>query len=69
MDPKILQFIKFTSDVTIYNRKKSKNEVKNKLKIECNFNVIIKDLIFDFVLVSADKKDVRRFKASANVTN
>lgn len=69
MDPKILQFIKFPNELTIFHRKKSKTDIRNKLKIECNFNIIIKDLVLDFVLLSSDKRDVRRFKAQVNVTS
>ncbi len=33
MDPKILQFIKFPNELTIYQRKKNKTDIRNKLKI------------------------------------
>lgn len=33
MDPKILQFIKFPNEITIFHRKKSKTDMRNKLKI------------------------------------
>lgn len=33
MDPKILQFIKFPSELTVYHRKKTKTDLRNKLKI------------------------------------
>lgn len=69
MDPKILQFIKFPSELTIYHRKKNKTDIRNKLKIECNFNIIIKDLILDLVLLSNDKRDVRRFRSQVTVTS
>lgn len=69
MDPKILQYISIPSELTLFNRKKVKSDLRNRLKMECNFNIIIKDLILDFVLISLDKRDVRRFKAQINVTS
>ena len=39
----------------------------SKLKIDCNFPVVIKDLALDFLLINADKKDVRRIKLHINL--
>jgi hypothetical protein len=39
----------------------------SKLKIDCNFAVVIKDLALDFLLISTDKKDVRRIKLHLNI--
>jgi hypothetical protein len=68
MDPKIKQFMEIPSEIWIFQRKgNGKQDLKNKLKVICNFNFIVRDLVLDFVLINKDKKDVRRFKAHINV--
>ena len=68
MDPKILELIKIDPELTLF-KTKAKTDSRNKIKIECNFNIIIKDLALDLVLVSPDRKDVRRFKAHINISS
>jgi hypothetical protein len=71
MDHKILQYVTFPHEHQIKNIKKqlSQADLISKFKFDCLFRVVIKDLAIDFLLVSQDKKDVRRIKIHINIAN
>ena len=71
MDQKILQYVTFPKENLIKNLKKqlSPADLINKFKFDCLFPVVIKDLAIDFLLISEDKRDVRRIKIHLNIAN
>ena len=61
----------FPKEHLIKNLKKqlSPADLINKFKFDCLFLVVIKDLAIDFLLISEDKRDVRRIKIHLNIAN
>ena len=51
MDPKITEHISFPSEVMLKVLKKEGLQPQNKLKLDCNFNCVLKDLTLDFLLI------------------
>jgi len=70
MDQKILQYVTFPQEFILKTAKKiSPTEQTGKLKIDCFFPVVIKDLALDFLLINQDKTDVRRIKLHLNLAS
>lgn len=69
MDPKILEHINFPREVMLRGAKKESPE-NNKIRLDCNFTSVLKDLSLDFLLLGdprRDIQDVRRFKVALNI--
>ena len=70
MDQKILQYVTFPSEHVVKTKKQTNAiDLISKLKIECNFPVVIKDLALDFLIINEDKRDVRRIKLHVNLAS
>lgn len=76
MDNKILSYVSFPLDFSINLstlKQQGANEQllnnSNKLRIECLFDKVFKDLCLDFLLTNAEKTDVRRIKVHVNLGN
>ena len=50
MDPRISDHVTFPREVVLKGSKKDSPE-QNKIKIDCNFSTVIKDLALDFLLL------------------
>lgn len=51
MDPKISEHIRFPTEVILKGSKKEGVEPQNKIKLDCNFSYVLKDLTLDFLLL------------------
>ena len=70
MDQKILQYVTFPQEFILKtSRKLNPTEQLSKLKIDCLFPVVIKDLALDFLLINQDKTDVKRIKLHLNIAS
>ena len=70
MDQKILQYVTFPQEFILKtSRKLNPTEQLSKLKIDCLFPVVIKDLALDFLLIDQDKTDVKRIKLHLNIAS
>jgi hypothetical protein len=54
MDQKILSYVTFPHEHIIKNAKKNStaSEMINKMKFECKFPAVIKDLVLDILLIN-----------------
>ena len=69
MDPKITEHINFPKEVMMKGAKKESPE-NNKIKIDCNFSSVLKDLALDFLLLGDPRRevqDVRRFRVALTI--
>ena len=72
MDQKILQYVTFPTEHFIKNPKKQQSnavDLLNKIKIDCYFPQVLKDLNLDFLLINEDRRDIRRIKVCLNLAS
>lgn len=67
MDQKILQYVTFPQEFVLKTSKKQSIDSMSKLKLECSFPVVVKDLALDFLMINQNKTDVRRIKLHLNL--